>query len=137
MVCWPVYIVGGFFISLLLVDLYSYSWDLLPGHAALGILMTGLFSVFCILFGNDISLAVLFVPSVFVLMFMVTSWLFYKKLIADNCCMTCKTLASGSATPVTATPASGTPAPKNLFADYFTWLFSPPKKVCKTPTPTL
>jgi len=128
MVCWPVYIVGGFFISLLLVDLYSYSWDLLPGHAALGILMTGLFSVFCILFGNDISLAVLFVPSVFVLMFMVTTWLFYNKLIADKCCMTCN-VASGS-------PASETPAPKNLFADFFSWLFSPPKKVCKTPSPT-
>jgi hypothetical protein len=130
MVCWPVYIVGGFFISLLLADLYSYEWDLLPGHATLGILITGLFSVFCVLFGNDISLAVLFVPTVFILMFMLTSWLFYSKLTADKCCMTCNSVQESPAS------KSSTPASENPFADFFTWLFTPPKKVCKTPSPS-
>jgi len=135
MVCWPVYIVGGFFISLLLVDLYGYSWDLLPGHAALGILMTGFFTVFCILFGNEISLAVLFVPTVFILMFMLTTWLFYTKLTADKCCMTCDSGSGTSACRKETCGASPTPS-RNLFADFFTWLFSSPKKVCKTPSPS-
>ena len=89
MMCWPVYIIGGFFISIIIADLFSYSWDDLPYHAGLGIGFTGLYYLFCLFFGNDISMAVIFVPFVFILMFFFSSWVIYKNIQASSCCMTC------------------------------------------------
>ena len=80
---------GGFFISLLLVDMATYSWDVLPTHAGLGVAFTGLYYLFCLLFGNDISMAVLFVPAVFIAMFFLASWLLYNNMQAQHCCVTC------------------------------------------------
>ena len=106
MICWPVYIVGGFFISLLLVDLFTYSWKSLPYHAGLGIGFTGLYYLFCLFFGNDISMAVLFVPFVFILMFFFSSWIIYKNIQNNNCCMTC---------------GSDSPSP-DAFKEFWEWL---------------
>ena len=136
MLCWPVYIVGGFFISLLIVDMYQYSWDQLPYHAGLGIFFTGLYYTFCILFGDEISMAVLFVPVIFVLMFFITSWLFYNNIKAQNCCIRCgktdtDTTTGTTGTPTTTgttgttgTPTTGTPSSKNPFADFLNWILS-------------
>ena len=138
MLCWPVYIVGGFFISLLIVDMYQYSWDQLPYHAGLGIFFTGLYYTFCVLFGNEISMAVLFVPVIFVLMFFITSWVFYNSIKAQNCCITCgnktETATSTNAgtstgtnatasTNATAGATAGAPI-KNPFAEFLNWMLT-------------
>jgi len=122
MTYWPTYIVGGFFVSLLLVDIYQYSWDMLPLHAALGILITGLYSAISVFLGNDVSMAVLFVPAVFILMFMLTSWLFYTNLKSQHCCMTC-----GQSSSPSSSPSSN---PSN-FSAFISWLMSSPPKKCK------
>lgn len=114
MLCWPVYILGGFFISLLMVDIYQYSWDILPFHAGLGIFFTGLYYLFCLFFGNDISMAVLFVPAVFISMFLLTTWLFYNNIKHNNCCMTCK----------------NAPDTKPMLADMWKSLFTDAHKKC-------
>ena len=126
MICWPVYIVGGFFISLLLVDMYQYSWDSLPYHAGLGICFTGLYYLFCLFFGNEISMGVLFVPAVFLLMFFLASWLLYKNMEARKCCMTCNTESSndGSAAPAVENKQV------NPFMEFIEWLIQEPKKEC-------
>lgn len=136
MLCWPVYLVGGFFISLLIVDMYQYSWDSLSYHAGLGILFTGLYYLFCVFLGNEISMAILFVPAVFILMFMLTSWLFYKNIRDRNCCMTCD--PNGPKVPAPApAPAPGSwgfPAMPQ-FTEFWNWLISdPPKKQCSKAT---
>lgn len=151
MLCWPVYLVGGFFISLLLVDLYLQSWKDLGYHAGLGVCFTGLYYLFCLFFGNDISMAILFVPAVFILMFMVSSWLLYKNIQSNNCCMTCNPPAgAGAPAPGAGARAAGaapfvnfsnwllqdvTSNPTNPVADFWNWLFSdPPKKQCSKAT---
>lgn len=119
MFCWPVYIVGGFFISLLLVDLFTYSWTSLPYHAGLGIGFTGLYYLFCVFFGNDISMAVLFVPIVFILMFFFSSWIIYKNIQANHCCMTCNSNAPSA-------PAN------DAFNEFWAWIvrsLTPPKPI--------
>ena len=146
MLCWPVYLVGGFFISLLLLDLYLYAWKDLGYHAGLGICFTGLYYLFCLFFGNDISMAILFVPAVFILMFLLSSWLLYKNIQSQNCCMTCDSTAKGAAAAAGAetTPfvnfsnwllKDTTSNATNPFADFWNWLFSdPPKKQCSKAT---
>ena len=125
MPCWPVYIVGGFFISLLLVDMATYSWDSLPTHAGLGIVFTGLYYIFCILFGDSISMAVLFVPMIFILMFFLASWLLYNNIQANHCCMTCgSSQSSGSA-----------PSSKYEFPDFLSWMFGNTTATVATASP--
>lgn len=136
MACWPVYIVGGFFVSLLLADIANYSWDVLPYHAGLGICFTGLYYLFCVLFGNDISMAVLFVPAVFILMFFLASWLLFNSMKTQNCCMTCSgpsaSPASASSTSASSASASSTSPSSKGFSDFWKWLFgsSPVKPKC-------
>jgi hypothetical protein len=108
MLCWPVYIVGGFFLSLLIVDISTYSWDALPLHAGMGITFTGLYYLFCLLFGNSISMAVLFVPIVFILMFFLASSLLFNNINTNKCCMTC----------------GNNPTPKSDFLNFFAWMFN-------------
>ena len=123
MLCWPVYIVGGFFISLLMVDIYQYSWDILPFHAGIGIFFTGLYYLFCLLFGNDISMAVLFVPGVFISMFFLTTWLFYNNAKHNNCCMTCNIKGDTS-------KGNNTSDTTPMLADMWNSLFTDPPKKC-------
>lgn len=89
MTCWPVHIVGGFFIGLILLDTIQNSWDSIPYHAGIGICFTGLYYLFCSIFGEDISMGVLFVPSIFIFMFMVTTWIFHRNIETRECCVTC------------------------------------------------
>lgn len=108
MLCWPVYIVGGFFLSLIIVDISTYSWDALPLHAGMGITFTGLYYLFCLFLGNSISMAVLFVPIVFILMFFLASSLLFNNIKTNRCCMTC----------------GKNPIPKSDFLNFFAWMFN-------------
>lgn len=121
MVCWPVYLVGGFFVSLLIADMANYSWNILPYHAGLGICFTGLYYIFCVLFGNEISMAVLFVPAVFILMFLLASWLLFNNIKTQNCCMTCK----GPSSSPSASPPSSSASPSSASPsyDFWSWMF--------------
>ena len=111
MACWPVNIVACFFVAILLLDTLQDKWDVIPYHAGLGIGFTGLYYIFCALFGEDISLAVLFVPAVFVLIFMVVSWLFYNNIQAHQCCVTCSKNLSPSPVPKCRPSPSPSPSP--------------------------
>ena len=140
MICWPVYIVGGFFISLLIADIANYSWNVLPYHAGLGVCFTGLYYLFCVLFGNEISMAVLFVPAVFILMFFLASWLLFTNLQYQRCCIRCGGPGSSSASPSSASPSSGSssasPSSSTTqskdFSEFWKWLFgsAPTKPKC-------
>jgi len=76
---------------------------------------------------------------VFILMFIFTSWLFYKKIKDQNCCMTCDPnapKADGSA----ASSSTGTWSFPSMpeFTIFWNWLISepsePPKKQCSKAT---
>jgi hypothetical protein len=53
-------------------------------------------------------MAVLFVPIVFVVMFFFSSWIIYKNIQANNCCMTC---------------GGDSPSP-DLFNEFWEWILS-------------
>lgn len=128
MVCWPVHIVGIFFISIIVIDTLQYSWKVIPYHAALGVFFTGLYYVFCTLFGESISLAVLFVPALFILTFFLTTWLFYNKLTAQHCCMTCNEEGTSENTNTNTKP---------IFLDFWNWIVTdtnPKKPKCPPPS---
>jgi len=82
-------IVGIFFIGLLIFDMVNNKEDL-PVHAAIGILVTALYTGVCYLLGEAISSAILFVPGIFLAAFLLASWLLRNNLISQNCCVTCK-----------------------------------------------
>lgn len=82
-------IVGIFFIGLLIFDMLNNKEDL-PVHAAIGILVTALYTGVCYILGEAISSAVLFVPGIFLAAFLLASWLLRNNLISQNCCVTCK-----------------------------------------------
>jgi hypothetical protein len=96
-------IVGIFFIGLLIFDMLNNKEDL-PVHAAIGILVTALYTGVCYLLGEAISSAVLFVPGIFLAAFLLASWLLRNNLITQNCCVTCK----GKSLP----PCAPKPVPK-------------------------
>ena len=89
---------GTFFIGLLIFDMLNNKGDL-PFHAAIGIIVTALYTGVCYLLGEAISSAVLFVPGIFLGAFLLASWLLRNNLITQNCCVTCKGKALPACTP--------------------------------------
>jgi len=73
MSCWPANIVGIFFIALIVFDIVNKYWVNLGYHAGIGILLTGLFWALCSFIGEYISAAILVVPLVFVVGFLVSN----------------------------------------------------------------
>jgi len=90
MSCLPANIVGISFIILIIFDIIQSNWTDLPYHAAIGIGVTALYSILCIIIGETLSGAILFVPAVFLIAFVFASWLLQHHLKKQNCCMTCK-----------------------------------------------
>jgi len=87
MACWPANIVGGFFIALLIFDSIIGDYkDLLP-HSVIGIITTLVFWLVCTALGEQVSGAVLIVPSVFAAVFVFSIWFFGKSMKNRGYCM--------------------------------------------------
>ena len=93
-------LMGLFFISLILFDIITSAWEDLPVHAAIGVIVTTLYTVVCYILGEAISSAILFVPAIFLFAFILASWLLRNNLLKQNCCINCK----GVSIPVPSTP---------------------------------
>ena len=64
--CWPAYIVGLFFILLIIFDIIQKQYSLLVYHGIIGVCVTGLLWGVCILAGESIAMATLVVPLIFI-----------------------------------------------------------------------
>jgi len=90
MACWPANVVGAFFVALIIFDLSRGDWVDLPFHGIVGIIMTGLFYLICMIVGESVSAAILVIPAVFMTISVLTLWFASQSLKNQRCCMTCK-----------------------------------------------
>ena len=87
--CWPANISGAFFLALLIFDVIQKEYSNLPYHSLVGILVTGMLWVLCILVGANITGAVLLVPCIFIAGYFFTIWFINESLKQQGCCMKC------------------------------------------------
>jgi len=87
--CWPANTVGAFFLALLVFDVSKKNYEVLPYHALIGVLLTGIFWLACILMGSSIAAAILVVPAVFASVFLFTIWFTNESIKNRGCCMKC------------------------------------------------
>jgi len=133
MACWPANIVGSFFIALLVFDSIVGDYeDLLP-HSVVGVITTLVFWLICFVLGEQVSGAVLVVPSVFATIFLFSLWFFGQSMKNRGYC-----ISSGRRD--TCTPPGSAPAPmKSIFGGVFKENKSGPppadKPKCPPPKP--
>ena len=87
--CWPANISGAFFLALLIFDVIQKEYSNLPYHSLVGILVTGMLWVLCLLVGANITGAVLLVPCIFIAGYFFTIWFINESLKQQGCCMKC------------------------------------------------
>lgn len=87
--CWPVKLVGTFFLALIVYDFIEAQWEQVPRHTVIGILLTGLFLGLCGLVGEGISGAVLVVPLIMLAIFLFATYMFKRALARKGCCIKC------------------------------------------------
>jgi hypothetical protein len=109
--CWPVKLVGTFFLALIVYDFIEAEWEQVPPHTIIGILITGLFLGLCALVGEGISGAVLVVPLLMLAIFLFATYMFKRALARKGCCIKCTGKDSVPIEPSTNTntPSSTTP----------------------------
>ena len=69
MACWPANVVGAFFVAVLLIDCILGTYGNLLTHSIVGIIVTVIFSMICTFISEDLSAALLVVPSILALAF--------------------------------------------------------------------
>jgi hypothetical protein len=72
--CWTASVVGAFFISILIWDVLQGFYGNLPLHSILGIIMTLLFWVICSGFGEEIAAAILVIPAIFFIFYVIIDY---------------------------------------------------------------
>lgn len=72
--CWTASVVGAFFISVLIWDVLQGFYGNLPLHSILGIIMTLLFWVICTGFGEEIAAAILVIPGIFFIFYLIIDY---------------------------------------------------------------
>ena len=87
MACWPANIVGAFFVALLIFDAIIGDYNELIPHSLYGIVATFVFWALCFLIGEQISGAVLVVPSIVVLIFIFSIWFIGQSMKNRGYCM--------------------------------------------------
>ncbi len=87
--CWPANTVGAFFLALLVFDVSQKNYKDVPYHALIGVFLTAIFWLVCILLGTSVAAAVLLVPSVFAAIFLFTIWFTNESVKNRGCCMKC------------------------------------------------
>jgi energy-coupling factor transporter transmembrane protein EcfT len=87
--CWPANTVGAFFLALLVFDVSQKNYKDLPYHGIIGVFLTAIFWLACILLGTSVAAAVLVVPAVFAGIFLFTIWFTNESVKNRGCCMKC------------------------------------------------
>ena len=87
MACWPANVVGAFFLSLIIIDCMIGDYDDLIPHSLVGVLATLGFWLICAFLGQDLSAALLVVPSVLVICFTLSIWFIGNSLKNGGYCM--------------------------------------------------
>ena len=87
--CWPAYIVGAFFVALVAFDIIQKDYSSLPSHGIIGVCVTGLLWLLCLLIGPSITMATLVVPLIFIGIFLFSVWFMNESMKKRGCCMTC------------------------------------------------
>jgi hypothetical protein len=87
MACWPANIVGAFFIAILIIDCILGTYGNLLTHSIVGIIVTIVFSMICTFIGEDLSAALLVVPSILALAFVLSLWFIGQSLKNRGYCM--------------------------------------------------
>jgi hypothetical protein len=86
---WPAYIVGAFFMALLIYDIVTNDWIDVPFHAVLGLVLTGIYMLISMFVSDTIAGAALLIPAVALIGFMVAAWMSGESLKSRGCCVRC------------------------------------------------
>lgn len=108
------------------------NWKDLPYHAIIGIVVTAVYYVICMVLGELISGATLFIPLLLLAMFVLASWLLQQHIKKNNCCMTCNVPSPTNKTPSSSSDIISTIS--QLFPTNKTPASSPATKKCNPPT---
>jgi uncharacterized membrane protein len=87
--CFPAYIVGILFIALIVYDIVKKEYSSLTNHGIVGVCLTLILWILCILVGEEISMGVLVVPIIFVIIFLLSIWFMNESFKKRGCCMNC------------------------------------------------
>jgi len=87
--CFPAYIVGILFIALIVYDIVKKEYSSLTNHGIIGVCLTLIFWILCILLGEEISMGVLTVPLIFLIIFLLSIWFMNESFKKRGCCMNC------------------------------------------------
>jgi hypothetical protein len=87
--CWPAGAAGAFFSAVLIMDIAQKDYTNLPFHAIVGVCVTGILWLLCEIVGVSITMAILFIPTVFAMISLLTVWFMNESMKARGCCMTC------------------------------------------------
>ena len=99
MACWPANVVGAFFVSVLIIDCILGTYGNLITHSIVGIIVTIVFFMICTLMGEDLSAALLVVPSILALAFVLSLWFIGQSLKNRGYCMKQGSSAESASTP--------------------------------------
>jgi hypothetical protein len=86
---WPAYIVGAFFMALIIYDIVTNDWIDVPFHAVLGLVLTGIYMLISMFISDTIAGAALLIPAVALIGFMVAAWMSGESLKSRGCCVRC------------------------------------------------
>lgn len=86
---WPAYIVGAFFMALVIYDIVTNDWIDVPFHAVLGLVLTGIYMLISMFISDTIAGAALLIPAVALIGFMVAAWMSGESLKSRGCCVRC------------------------------------------------
>jgi hypothetical protein len=89
MTCWPATIVGGITVGTIVFNGIHGEWTDLLYQGGVGIGFTFFFWLLCFFFGEKISFGIFIVPAIMFLTFLLSSWLFTKRLNDRGCCVKC------------------------------------------------
>ena len=86
---WPANLVGAFFLALFVFDITQKNYDQILGHAIIGVLLTGIFTVLSIMMGDNLTGPLLLIPTTFAAVFLITIWFMNESIKKRGCCMKC------------------------------------------------
>jgi hypothetical protein len=89
-VYWPSYIVGAFFMAVILFDIITNEWRDLPYHAVVGLVLTGFYALLCLLLSDTVAGAALLIPAAALIGFMIALWMTGENMKRRGCCLHCR-----------------------------------------------
>ena len=117
MACWPANVVGAFFVSVLIIDCIMGTYGNLLTHSIVGIIVTIIFFMICGTLGEDLSASLLVVPSILILVFVLSLWFIGESLRNRGYCIKKDTCDPGLE-PSSASPYNNTQKKTTTDEDY-------------------